>query len=74
MRHLLKKYGDKISIRSTIVDPPTQEKTLKGGEEIISFKGLVSFNLVDPREKDFGWHEMTYVIHNDEITLQEGES
>jgi hypothetical protein len=70
----MEKYGDKISIRSTIVDPPTQERTMKGGEEIISFKGSVSFNVVDRKDKDFGRHEMTYVIHNNEITLQEDES
>jgi hypothetical protein len=73
-RQLLDKYGDKISIRSAIIRPPYQEKTMKGGEEIISFKGSVSFNIVDRRDKDFGRHKMTYVIQNYEITFQEGES
>ena len=73
-RHLLEKYGDKISIRSAIIKPPTQEKTMKGGEEIIFFKGSVSFNVVDRKHKDFGWHKRTYKIHNDEITLKEEES
>ena len=70
----MEKYGDKISIRSTIIHPPTQEKTIKGGEEIILFKGSVSFNVVDRKDKDFGRHKMTYVIQNHKITLQEGES
>lgn len=73
-RRLLEKYGDKISVRSTIIHPPTQEKTIKGGEEIISYKGSVSFNVVDRKDKDFGRHKMTYVIQNHEITFQEGES
>ena len=73
-RHLLEKYGDKISIRSTIIHPPTQEKTMKGGEEIILFKGSVSFNVVDRKDKNFGRHKMTYVIKNQEITFQEGKS
>ena len=73
-RRLLEKYGDKISIRSTIVYPPTREKTMKGGEEIISFKGTVSFNVVDRQDKDFGRHQMTYMIQNQEITFEEGKS
>ena len=72
--HLLKKYGDKISIRSAIIKAPTQEKTMKGGGDIISFSGSVSFNVVDRKHKDFGWHKMTYTIYNDEITLKEDES
>jgi hypothetical protein len=72
-RQLLKKYGDKISIRSTIIHPPTQEKTMKGGEEIIWFKGSVNFNVVDRKDKDFGRQKMTYVIQNHEVTLQEGQ-
>ncbi len=72
-RQLLDKYGDKISIRSTIIHPPIQEKTMKGGEEIISFKGSVSFNVVDRKDKDYGRHKMTYVIQNQEITFEEAE-
>ena len=74
MRHLLEKYGDKISIRSAIIKAPTKEKTMKGGEVTVSFKGSLSFNVVDRNHKDFGWHKMTYEINNDEITLKEGES
>lgn len=73
-RQLLAKYGDKISIRSAIIHPPTQEKTLKGGEEIVTFKGSVSFNVVDRMDKEFGRRKMTYVIRNHEIIFQEGES
>ena len=73
-RHLLDKYGDKISIRSAIIKPPTREKTMKGGEEIIFFIGSVRFNVVDRKHRDFGWHKMTYKIYNDEITLKEDES
>lgn len=73
-RQLLEKYGDKISIRSAIIHPPTQEKTGKGGEEVTTFKGSVSFNVVDRKDKDFGRHKLVYVIQNQEITFQEGES
>ena len=55
--------------------PPTQEKNLKGGEEVILFKGSVSFNVVDRKDKDFGRQKMTYLINQDhKITLQEVES
>ena len=73
-RHLMEKYGDKISIRSAIIKPPTQEKSIKGDKIIKLFKGAVSFNVVDRKDKDFGRHDMTYVIQNDAITLKEGES
>jgi hypothetical protein len=57
------------------VHPPTQEKNLKGGEEVILFKGSVSFNVVDRKDKDFGRQKMTYLINQDhKITLQEVES
>jgi hypothetical protein len=73
-RHLIATYGDRISIRSAIVEPPVQENTMKGGKEILSFKGLVVFNVLDQDDKDFGRHEMTYVIQNRKVTLQEDQS
>ena len=73
-RHLLAIYGDKISIRNTIIHPPTEAKTMKGGEEIISFTGSVSFNVIDRTDKEFGRHKMTYEIHNQKISLQEEET
>jgi hypothetical protein len=73
-RYLMEKYGDKISIRSAIIKPPTHEKIIKEGKIVKLFKGAVSFNVVDRNDKDFGRHDMTYVMQNDEITLQEGES
>ncbi len=72
-RHLVENYGDKISIRSAIVRPPTQEKTMKGDEEVATFKGSVSFNVVDRKVKDFGKHELTYLIRDQEVTFQEEE-
>jgi hypothetical protein len=73
-RQLIATYGDRISIRSAIVDPPVQEKTMKGGKEILSFKGSVVFNVLDQDDKDFGRHEMTYVIQNRKVTLEEDRS
>ncbi len=74
-RRLLEIYDDKISIRSTIIRPPTQEINVNGGEEIISFRGSVSFNVVDRKDKDFGRQEMNYVINQDnEITFEKIKS
>ena len=73
-RQLIATYGDRIIFRSHIVDPPVQEKTMKGGKEILSFKGLVVFNVLDQDDQDFGRHEMTYVIQNQKVTLEEDES
>ncbi len=72
-RYLVEKYGDKISIRSAIIHPPIQEKTMRGGAEVITFKGSVSFNVVDRKAKDFGKHKQTYLIQNQEVTFQEEE-
>ncbi len=73
-RHLLEKYGDKISIRSAVIKPPTQQITREGGEERISYKGSVSFNVIDRQDKDFGRHKMIYVIQDRSIHLEEDES
>ncbi len=72
-RHLVEKYDDKISIRSAIIHPPIQEKTIKEGAEVITFKGSVRFNVVDRKAKDFGRHKLTYLIQNEEVTFQEEE-
>lgn len=73
-RHLLEKYGDKISIRSAIIHPPTQEKNMKGGAEVIAFKGSVSFNVVNQKVNGFGRQKIIYLIQNQEITFQEDKS
>jgi hypothetical protein len=66
-RHLQEKYGEKISIRSAIVYPPIQEKKMINGREIYSFTGKVRFNVVDRRDKDFGMHQLTYLIQNNQL-------
>jgi hypothetical protein len=72
-RHLQEKYGDKISIRSAIVYPPTAAKKVVRGREIVSFTGKVRFNVVDRRDKDFGMHQLTYVIQNNQLVFMQEE-
>jgi hypothetical protein len=71
-RYLQDKYGNKISIRSAIIHPPTQGGVhVADGKEVVSFVGKVRFNVLDRRDKDFGLHRMKYVIQDNEIISME---
>lgn len=67
--YLRKKYGDRFSLRSTIIFPPVSQKESVGGREVISFRGKVRFNVIDRRTEDFGLHQMIYVIKDNQATL-----
>lgn len=69
-RRLIEQYGDRISIRSTIVFPPVEEIEVIEGEKVVSFKGKVRFHVVDRKDKDFGFHQVVYVIGNGKVFLK----
>jgi hypothetical protein len=68
---LLKEYGERISIRNTIISPPVEENITIEGREITQFKGKIKLFVVDRRDKDFGMHILNYVIRDQEISLRE---
>ena len=71
-RYLEEKFGNRISIRSTIIHPPKKGGMhVVDGREVASFKGKVRFNVLNRRDKDFGLHRMKYVIQNNQIISME---
>jgi hypothetical protein len=70
--YLEEKYGKKISIRSTIIHPPTKGGVqVIHGKEVVFYFGKVRFNVMDRKAQDFGFHRMKYVIRDNQIISME---
>jgi hypothetical protein len=70
--YLEKKFGETVSIRSTIIHPPTKGGVQENnGKEVVFYTGKVQFNVLDRSSKDFGFHRMSYVIRDNQIISME---
>lgn len=71
-RYLQQKYGQRISIRSTIIQPPQKGGVqIVDGKERVAYTGTVQFNVLARSDKEFGFHKMTYVIQDNQISSME---